>query len=261
MKFRISDSRAKEKFKAAGVDLAAHRLRINGYTMHYVKTGNDTMPTLFFFHGSPGSWNAFERYLSDKELLAHYRMVSIDRPGFGYSEFGDARPLAVQSELIKPVLDSINNNKPLFVIGHSLGGPMAIKLEADYPRTFTGMVLLAPSVDPSEEKPERWRPWLIKTPLEYLVPGAMAPSNRELWYLKKDLKNLEADFSKIHCPVWIVHGDKDKLVPIGNSDYAGKMLVNSPLVEVTIIKGANHFIPWMHYSEIKSILVNLMDNH
>lgn len=261
MKFRISDAQATVKFTNAGVALQTHYIDVDGYKMHYVSTGSDSLPTLFFVHGSPGSWTAFERYLMDKELLAAFRMVAIDRPGFGYSEFGEAKNLDDQSRLIRPIIDSISNGQPMYVIGHSLGGPVAVKLEAAHPGSFAGIILLAGSVDPGEEKPEKWRPWLINTPLQYLVPGAMEPANQELWYLKKDLVKLKDDFSKIHCPVWIIHGDKDNMVPVGNADYAGRMLVNAPLVDVTILKGAGHFIPWNHFTEIKKILLKLPEEN
>jgi pimeloyl-ACP methyl ester carboxylesterase len=184
-------------------------------------------------------------------------MISVDRPGFGYSEFGKARNLAEQSRLIVPLLDLLENKKPIYVIGHSLGAPLAIKLEADRPGTFAGIVLLAGSVDPSLEKPEKWRPWLTRTPLQFFVPGAWAPSNEELWYLKKDLLNLKGDFEKIKCPVRVVHGDKDPLVPVANVSYARAMLINSRHVDSTILGGANHFIPWRRYDEVKAELMKL----
>jgi pimeloyl-ACP methyl ester carboxylesterase len=258
MKFRISDSEAKQKFALSNVQLFTETIEVDGFSMHYAKTGNDTFPTLFFVHGSPGSWDAFSVYLKDKDLLAKYRMVSVDRPGFGYSEFGNAKDLDQQSKLISPLLKILNNKKPMYVVGHSLGGPMAVKLDADNPGVFSGMVLLAASVDPAAENPEKWRPVLYKTPLKYFIPGAFRPSNEELWYLKKDLKDLAADFSKITCPVWIIHGDKDKFVPVSNADYAKKMLVNAKSVEVKILKGAPHFIPWEPwYKDVKEVLMRL----
>jgi GTP-binding protein EngB required for normal cell division len=51
--------------------------------------------------------------MQDKELLNKYRMISIDRPGFGYSEFGDAKNLEDQSKLISPFVRSIQNGKPI----------------------------------------------------------------------------------------------------------------------------------------------------
>lgn len=258
MKFRISDETAKKQFALNGVTLITTTELVSSYTIHYVKTGNDTFPTLFFIHGSPGSWEAFSTYLQDKDLLAKYRMVAIDRPGFGYSEFGDAKNLAEQSKLITPILQKIQNGKPCYAVGHSLGGPLAIKLAADNPNLFSGIVLLAASVDPAEEKPENWRGILHSTPLKYLLPGAFRPSNDEIWYLKKDLKLLASQFADITCKVWIIHGDKDKFVPVGNVDYAKKMLIHAQAVNIKILSGAPHFIPWQPwYKDVKQVLLQL----
>ncbi|HMG81767.1 MAG TPA: alpha/beta hydrolase [Ferruginibacter sp.] len=258
MKMRISDSEAKKQFAAAGVTLHTETLDVNGFKLHYVQTGNDTFPTLFFVHGSPGSWDAFSVYLKDSDLLKKYRMVSIDRPGFGYSEFGNARNLSDQSAIISPIFKHIQNGKPIYIIGHSLGGPMIVKLVADNPFTFSGMVILAGSVDPAEEAPEKWRGFLKNSGLQYLLPGAFRPSNNEIWYLKKDLPPLSKQFASITCNVWIIHGNKDKFVPVGNAAYAKKMLVNAKSVDVTILDGAPHFIPWAPwYIDVKKVLLQL----
>jgi pimeloyl-ACP methyl ester carboxylesterase len=257
MTFRKPDTEMKKDFEEHGVPLTTVSEKIDGHTMHYAKTGKDSLPTIYFIHGTPGSWDAFAGYLRDKELLQNFRLISIDRPGFGYSDYGDAVNLQRQSELISPLFYKLANGKTAYLVGHSLGGPMIIKLAADNPKLFSSLVILAGSVDPAEEKPERWRPWLFKTPLNWLVPGAMRPSNEELWYLKKDLVSMKEDFKKIVCPVFILHGDKDELVPVGNVEYAKKMLTNASSVSVTIFPDENHFIPWTRYKEIKDILVHL----
>jgi len=208
-------------------------------------------------HGSPGSWTVYKNYLKDPALLGKYRMIAIDRPGFGYSDYGNVLNLAQQSVIISPIFDHIKNGRPLFLVGHSLGGPMVVKLCADNPGMVSGLVLLAGSNDPAAEKPERWRPVLYKTPLAWFVPGAMRPSNEELWYLKTDLVLLAADFTKITCPVYIFHGVKDDMVPVENVDYDKKMLVNAARVEVMLLPDANHFIPWTRFEPIKALLMKL----
>ena len=86
----------------------------------------------------------------------------------------------------------------------------------------------------------------------------MRPSNEELWYLKKDLVQLEKDFPKITCPVYFIHGSKDTWVPPGNVEYGKKMLVSHRFtVDITLIPDANHFIPWSKFTEIRSILLKL----
>ena len=257
MKYRISDNKAKEKFLKAGVSLSTESKTINGFDIHYAKTGNDTFPTLFFVHGSPDGWTRYEQFMKDKELLSKYRMISIDRPGFGHSRFGDAKNLEDQSTLISPLIKSIKNGKPIYAIGHSYGGPVIVKLQVDNQNLFNGLVLLAAAVDPQEEKPERWRFIMKMAPLNYLLPGAYRPSNTELVYLKQDLKELDKEWEKITCPVWILHGDKDTYVPVANVDYAKKKLTKAKSVEVKILAGADHFIPKERYQEVKDVLMKL----
>ena len=257
MKFRISDADAKEKFSKAGVELKTGTIKVDGFSMHFAKTGSDTLPTLFFVHGSPGSWNAFEKYMEDKDLLSKYRMIAIDRPGFGYSNFNKAKNLDEESVLISPIVQRFQNNKPIYAVGHSLGGPMIVKLQVDNPGLFDGLVLLAASVSPAAEKPEKWRGVLKNTPLKYFIPGAFRPSNDEIWYLKKDLKKLDKQWDGIKCPVWILHGDKDTFVPVINAAYAKEKLKSNQHVEVKILSGARHFIPWEQYDDIKEVLMKL----
>ena len=259
MRFRISDSDARERFSANGVELTTGKVNVNDFYIHYAKTGNDTFPTIIFIHGSPGSWLSYEKYMKDKDLLAKYRMISIDRPGFGYSEFGDAKNLEEQSKLISPLLEIFNNHKPVYIAGHSLGGPVAAQIAADNPNSFAGLILLSAAIDPSEERSEKWRPLFFRSPWKQLVPGAFYPSNKELWYLKNDLLKLQTDLANIHCRVWIVHGLKDVYVPVGNAEFSKKMLVNAKSVEMTLIPKANHFIHTLHYDIVKGVLMNLQE--
>jgi len=257
MKFRMSDGEAKEKFSKNNITLTTEFIQVDKFKMHYAKTGNDTLPTLFFVHGSPGGWTAFERYMQDKDLVSRYRMISVDRPGFGYSQFGDAKNLEDQSKLISPIVKLFKNDKPMYAVGHSLGGPMIVKLQIDNENLFSGLVFLAASNDPDEEKPERWRYIMKATPLNYFLPGAFRPSNKELVYLKSDLKYLDKEWEKITCPAWIIHGDKDTFVPVENVEYTKKKLTKAKSVEVKILPGARHFIPWEQYDEIKEVLMRL----
>ncbi len=255
--FRINDAEARKRFKEKEVAVTINTIVVNKRNLHYVQTGNDTLPTIVFVHGTPGSWDAFEGYLQDKDLLQKFRLVSIDRPGFGHSDYGKPMNLAQQSVIISPLLEYIRNNKPVYLVGHSLGGPMIIKLAADNPGRIAALVLLAGSNDPALEEPEKWRPVLYKSPLTWLVPGALRPSNEELWYLKRDLVYLKDDFPKITCPVYIVHGLKDDMVPAANIEYDKKMLTHAARIEELIFPDANHFIPWTRFNQIKNLLLKL----
>ena len=257
MKFKISDNDAKKEFGNEGVLLTTTTVKIGKRHIHYAQTGNDTLPTLVFIHGSPGSWSAFSRYMKDKDLLGKYRMLSVDRPGFGNSDFGKAVPMKEQSDLISPLFTQWKNGKPLYLVGHSLGGPLIIQLYADNPGMVDGLILLAASVDPAEEKKESWRYIMDGALMQYFMPGAFRPSNRELIFFKKDVYAMQDKFALVKGKVFIVHGSKDSFVPPGNAAYAAKKLVNAASVETTMIPGASHFIPWEHYDTIKELLMKL----
>jgi pimeloyl-ACP methyl ester carboxylesterase len=259
MTFRISDEKAQAMFARKGLELKTNTIKVNGKDIHYAMVGNDSLPTLVFLHGSPSAWNAFLSYMQDPALLFHFRMVSIDRPGFGFSDFGYALPLEEQSKLLMPVFREIRNSKPVYLAGHSLGGPLVVKMAADAPDLFAGIMLISGSVDPALEPKEQWRFFMENIPFRYLLPGSFKPSNTELVYFKKDVVSLVPDFSKIKCAVYLVHGDKDTWVPPGNVDFAKLKLVNAAKVKILMLPGGTHFIPWTKKKDITEAMVNMLN--
>ena len=257
MTMRYSNKETKKFFAVSKTEFQDKTIAFEGYKIHYVATGNTENPTLFFVHGSPGSWNAFKEYLQDSLLLKKYRMVAIDRPGFGYSDFGDAQNLKVQSQRISEFIKKIDNKKPLILVGHSVGGPVVAQLAVDNPSWFKRLVILAGSLDPKAENPEKWRTVIKASPLRYLIPGALRPSNDELWWLKQDLVDLEPELKKITCDVTIIHGIKDALVPYSNVAFMQKKFVNAKSLDTITIEKANHFIPWSHYEIVRNALLNI----
>ena len=253
----IDDAIAINEFKKVGIVLTTHTEEINGHNLHYVSTGSDTLPLLIFIHGSPARWDEFKDYLKDSNLLQRYHMIAIDRPGFGYSDYGDAEHMNKQSEIISSLLKKLKNNRPMFLAGQSLGGPMVVELTYNNPRLIDGMVLLAGAVDPKEEKSERWRYVLALTPLRYLIPEYLRRSNDELMYFKEDVLEMPHMLRQIRCRVFILHGNRDSRVPYGNALYAKANLVNARSVEMITLQGADHFIPSSNYIDIKKVLLRL----
>lgn len=257
LSFRANEYAEIRRFARAGIDLVPGSYRVNNISIHYVQTGLDTLPTILFIHGTPGSWTAFRNYLKDPALLANYRLVSVDRPGFGESDYGFAYHLEEQSILLRPLLDQLSNGKPFYLAGHSLGGPLVVKMAADDPGAYAGIMLISASVDPALEPAESWRRWFAGPPLQTVLPGAFQQSSTELFYFKKDIYPLAADFARITCRVSIVHGDADRWVPVGNAAYAREKLVNARNIHTRIIPGGNHFIPGTHQADITRELIAL----
>ncbi|MES2773655.1 MAG: alpha/beta hydrolase [Bacteroidota bacterium] len=257
-KFRTSDAAALKDFQKKAISVSFDTDTIDGHQLHYVQTGLATGPTIFFIHGSPGSWDAFKNYLADTGWIKKYRIISIDRPGFGYSDFGAAEKVLDQCRLLEQFIQKHNNNQPLFLAGHSLGGPIILEMASQLKTMVSGCIVLAGSVSPALETKEYYRYVLDVFPLKYLVPGAFRPSNTELKYFKKEVGVMAADLPQIQCPILVIHGDKDKFVPVENATFIKEQ--NPAHVTVKIIRGASHFIPWQHEDFIKKSMNDFMDS-
>ena len=257
LKERWTDKKAYSVFKSKNVPLQMHDTVIANRHLHYAVSGDDHLPTLVFIHGSPGSWMHYMKYMWDEELRKKFRIVAIDRPGFGYSDFGKAMHLADQCKIILPVFESLQTIQPMFLVGHSMGGPVVVKLAAEKPSLFKTVVIVAGAIDISQESKETWRKIMNVPPLYWCLPGAFGPSNTELLYLKKDLLPLQNDFKKVTANILFVHGDKDTWVPIQNIAFGKKMMINAASITADTLPGADHQIPWKNREELKNILLGL----
>ena len=145
----------------------------------------------------------------------------------------------------------------MFLAGHSMGGPVVVKLASMDQSLFKTVVIIAGAIDVDQEKKETWRKIMNVKPLYWFLPGAFGPSNTELLYLKKDLIPLQNDFKKITCDVWFIHGDKDTWVPIENIAYGKKMMVNAASISADTLRGADHQIPWKNRGALIKLLLKL----
>ncbi|HPM31966.1 MAG TPA: alpha/beta hydrolase [Chryseolinea sp.] len=246
-------------FASKKVTATQHQYKTGFRTIHYIKSGSDSKPLVLFLHGSPGSLSAFIGFLADTSLLSHALLISTDRPGFGYSNFGNAEPsLQKQAEALKPILEEYKKNKPVILIGHSLGGPLIARMAMDYPELVDGLIIVAGSIDPELEPNETWFRAPLATPfLSWILPRSFRSSNEEIYQLKPELEEMIPLWSTIKCPVILIQGKKDSLVPAANADFAKKMLVNAP-VEFVLKENMDHFVPWSNPELIRDAILKML---
>jgi pimeloyl-ACP methyl ester carboxylesterase len=260
MTFRMSEKEIAKHFKEKNIGVKQDAIKIDKRTQHFVATGKEDSPTVVFVHGSPGSLSAFIDFLSDSLLLSRAHLITIDRPGFGYSNFGKAEPsLKMQAALLQPLLELRKQHRPIILVGHSLGGPVIARMAMDYPDLVDGLIIVAGSIDPELEPNERWFRVPLATPFfSWLMPLSFKASNDEILETKKELEFMLPLWKNIKCPVIVLQGAKDKLVPPGNADFAKRMLINAP-VTVVLKEDVNHFIPWTHPEMIQQAILKLLD--
>jgi pimeloyl-ACP methyl ester carboxylesterase len=80
-------------------------------------------------------------------LPAAYRVISMDLLGFGLSDPPPRRPvtLARLATGVGDVLDALGVRRPVHVFGNSLGGAVALAMQAAHPQRVRSVVLAAPA--------------------------------------------------------------------------------------------------------------------
>jgi len=114
-------------------------ISLRGKEIHYVERPGRGMPVVLI-HGLPGTHKDFDLVLPH---LQGQHVISIDRPGFGWSKGG---PLAYQDqiEVVHEMLTQLRLS-PAILVGHSFGGTVALGVARRYPRDVGKMILVAPA--------------------------------------------------------------------------------------------------------------------
>ncbi len=236
----------------AGFPASEITVKVQGRDIHYADTGGSG-PAVVFIHGSPGSWDAFANLMSDEVLLKKFRMLSIDRPGFGLSEKGKYEiSLQRQAALIQPVIATVKG--PLILVGHSFGGAVIARYAVDYPDSVSALIFVAASVDPDLEKVTWYQTVGSWTAVRWILPVDLDTSIQEILPLKGELEKILPLWNTIHVPAFIIQGEDDDLVPAANADFLRKKLNRGP-VNTVMAPGLGHFIPWSNPELIKTELL------
>ena len=129
----------------------------NGIPVHIFDSRNGSKVFLFL-HGYLETlyvWDDFIKYLP-KDV----RAISLDIPGHGLSGTSkDVNSMAFCADTLKVVLEKLCIKEKVVIIGHSMGGYIALEALKRYPDLFSALVLMhsAPFADSEEKKAERER--------------------------------------------------------------------------------------------------------
>jgi pimeloyl-ACP methyl ester carboxylesterase len=155
---------------------------IDGARIHYLDEG--TGPTLLLVHGLAGQMLNFTHSLLGK-LTLHFRVIVIDRPGSGYSTRpkGASATISGQARTISRFCQELKLGRPV-IVGHSLGGAIALALALNHPEQVAGLALLAPVTHRPERVPPPFDRMAIASPvLRRLIAWTLATplsiANRE----------------------------------------------------------------------------------
>ena len=137
----------KKPEREAGRDAAEQEGRIRDVTARGVRTrvleaGSERAPTLVLLHGLFASHRSFEDVIED--LGTRFHVIAPDLPGFGESEKPSparfAYGIEAHAESVADLIAAFGVGRAS-VLGHAMGGAVALTLAAEHPELVQRLVL------------------------------------------------------------------------------------------------------------------------
>jgi pimeloyl-ACP methyl ester carboxylesterase len=132
-------------------DPKLHFLIVNDLQVAWTRLGEASTSPLVFLHGLGDSAIITFRPTAMHSALVSTPSLLIDLPGFGYSTAPDNWPSSVeqQTEVVIRLLDALGvANAP--IMGHSMGGSIAIQLATRRPNLVSRLTLAEPLLQPEQ---------------------------------------------------------------------------------------------------------------
>jgi pimeloyl-ACP methyl ester carboxylesterase len=256
-----------------GSEAKSHRLPrevvVDGATIRYdVRGSGPTELLLVHGHAAHHVW----WHLVAPRLEENHRVVRLDLSGHGDSDHRDDYPPDVRTRELLAVLDAVDARHPV-VVGHSMGGRVAVVAGAEHPDRIAGLVLVDTTIRPPgqhrppvergdvlglvyptrEDALARFR---LRPPQPHPAAEVLAPvadySLREVpggWAWKHDQNgSIRVDDAMVHdcatrlrIPVAFLYGADSGLVDESMTEQVSRIVPAS--LRIRRVPGAAHHVP------------------
>jgi len=188
-------------------------VRING--LHFFR--ENAKGLILYFHGNTRSIKGWARYAKDFYRY-DYDVVMVDYRGFGKSTGKRSeKDLLSDMQFVYETLMQQYKQEHLIIYGRSIGSGFAAKLASDNNPRY--LILDAPYYSFTQIM-ERYLPLL---PVRWVIRYRL---RTDKWIVR------------VRCHTYILHGTKDRLIPISNSEKL--QALNPRMITLIHIHGGSH---------------------
>ncbi|NJL44778.1 MAG: alpha/beta fold hydrolase [Leptolyngbyaceae cyanobacterium SM2_3_12] len=222
--------------------------------------GQPTLVFLHYFSGAAASW----QWVIDI-LKAEYRCVALDLPGFGNAPPLGSPSLKNYGAFVGQAISQLKLDR-VVLIGHSMGGKIALQVAADHISPgLEQVVLVAPSPATREPMPEAERDRLLAHPhspenaektvsssSQMPLPAArqslavethiQAADSAWRWWLLEGMNHSIADqMERVQVPVTVLASSDDPVIPFQTIQQDVVNLLEP--AELIVLGEVGHLIP------------------
>ncbi|MEM6838506.1 MAG: alpha/beta hydrolase [Cyanobacteria bacterium P01_C01_bin.120] len=222
----------------------------------------DGAPALIFLHyfsGAAASW----QWVTEK-LKQDFQCIALDLPGFGNAPALDKPTLRNYSSFVYDALACLGIER-FVLIGHSMGGKIALQVAADNCPGLEQVILVAPSPVTQEPMPQKERERLLQGPesletAQNTVKGAIQKPLSQIrraiavrthqqaedktwrWWLLQGMDHSIAEqMAQVKVPITVLASTDDPVIPLETIQHeVMELLPTGDLVKVT---GVGHLMP------------------
>ncbi len=221
----------------------------------YFAQAGQGQPALLFVHGAGGDHTLWGQQLRD--LSKKFSVAALDLNGHGRSPARAGDGIQTYAQDVLAVLEAIA--VPTVVVGHSMGGAVAITVALQHPRNLVGLGLVGTGaklkVHPQilelcqtdfERAVELVVAWAfaedVDPALKDRARDAMRRNGQGALYrdfLSCSTFDVMSRLSEISLPTIVICGREDKLTPVKYSEYLQN---NIPTAQLCVIERAGHMV-------------------
>jgi pimeloyl-ACP methyl ester carboxylesterase len=117
-------------------------VKVDGLSIFYREAGPKDAPTLLLLHGLPSSSRMFQSLLT--RLSNNYHLIAPDYPGFGHSDWPDAKEFAYTFDHIAAVMDDFTDALGLqryTLYMQDYGGPVGFRMTLAHPERVQALIV------------------------------------------------------------------------------------------------------------------------
>jgi pimeloyl-ACP methyl ester carboxylesterase len=243
-KYVFTDKELDDFYKDKKIKPVYKRTGFLDRSMHYaVISKSDTLPLLMLVHGAPGAWYGYMNMMSDSLLQQKFKIISVDRLGYGKSGYGKAElSVQLQALAIKRVMDVENKSgKKVYLLGRSYGAPIAAWLAINYPQQVEKLFMISPVIDPEREKfywfsnIGKWRV------VQWFLPRFLNVATAEKFSHASQMKLLLPKWKRLYVPTYVMVGENDHIADTANFSFAKKYIINANALFLKV-KNSGHLV-------------------